>query len=386
MIKSLKEKLKCLLKDYPYITRFLIYYKLYFKMRTKYMLKKMKFVCKKVLNNDNAPRVLQFPITYKCNLDCVMCGMQKMKNKEDLSVDNLSHILSNKLFSQITSVGVNGGEPFVIPNIDEFIRVLIKNLPNLKNIYIITNGYQSERILNKLKVIKTVCIDSNVKLTVSISLDGIGLIHDRIRGRDNIFTKVENTCKEIAKNKNEYCDDFGIICTITKINIYNVNEVENWAKKNNISVAYNIATIHKRLFNEDKYENFSVLTDEHAKSLATEWFYYKFRQNFSQKYYAIYRYLLDGKRLSYCDFKNNGLTLLPNGDISYCATYSKILGNGLQHDSDRLYYENQTYKEELIKSHCQSCSQYSGNLTLDGYLEYIDEILDSIGNPSKYKI
>jgi hypothetical protein len=95
---------------------------------------------------------------------------------------------------------------------------------------------------------------------------------------------------------------------------------------------------------------------------------------------------LDGKRISGCEFKNNGFTLLPNGDISYCATYSKILGNGLQHYPDSLYYGNQTYKDDLIKSQCQSCSQYSGSLTLDGYLEYTEEILEYIRKPSKYKI
>lgn len=389
MTTNIKKKVKVWLKDYPYVIRFLLYSKMSFKLHTKYILKKVKYYYRKLAKLKYrslvTPTVLQFPITYKCNFDCIMCGMQKMKNKDDLKLDDLSFILNNKLFNKIESVGINGGEPFLLVNIDEYIRVLIKKLPSLRDIYIITNGYLTDKISNKLEVIKKECKTHHIKLYVSISIDGIGDIQDKMRGRTNIFSKVENTCKAIAKSEDKYCDGFGVICTITKENIYNLNEVEVWAKQNGISVSYNIATINKRLNNEDRFENFSVLTDEHAKSLATEWFYCKFRETFSEKYYALYRYLEDGIRLSNCDYKSNGVTLLPDGNIAYCATYSKVLGNGIQQDSEKLYFENQSYKNELLNLKCGTCSHYSSSLTLDSYLEYIEEILDIVGKPFKFR-
>jgi len=387
MIKIFRKYLKEQLKNYPYFIRFIRYYELSFKLHTKYLIKKLKSIYLKVYKiiYTQYPYVLQFPITYKCNLDCIMCGMQKMKDKENMNIEDLRHILSNKLFKKIKSVGINGGEPFIVSNIDEYIRELIKRLPSLRFIYIITNGYLYDKIISKLKVIKNECSNHNIKLTVSISLDGVDETHDKVRGRRGVFTKVEKTCKEIAINKSLYCDDFGIICTITKENIFNINEIEVWAENNDIPVNYNIATIHKRLYNLDRFEGFSVLADEYSKCLATEWFYYKFLKTFSQQYYTIYKYLIDGKRRSDCTFKDYGVTLMPDGDIAYCATCSKTLGNGLQIAPDRLYFKNQEYKNDLIKTQCQSCSHYSSSLTLDDYLNYIEDILSVVKNPFKYK-
>lgn len=385
MKKAINNTLKNILKDYPYVIQIVLYYKQSFKLKIKYYIKKIKQLIREILRfkNSNRPKVLQFPITYKCNFDCVMCGMQKMSSKKDLDISDLADLLSNKLFANIESVGINGGEPFIVPNIDQYVRVIINKLPKIKNIFIISNGYLTNRILNKLEIIKKECMNKGIKLTVSISIDGVGQVHDQMRGRDNIFSNVEKTCKEISKNRSKYCDSFGVICTVTKVNIFNLNEVEYWANKNNIPITYNIATIHKRLFNEDKYDIFSVLTDEQARCLAIEWFYYKFKRTLSEQYYAIYRYLLNGKRIAKCCYQYDGVTLMPNGDIAYCATHSKIIGNGLKEESEKIFTMNLKYKKELIENECKTCSHYSEALSLDHYLEYVEDI---VGEPFKYKI
>lgn len=381
----MKKVAKILLYDYPYISMFLIYInrasKLYFKYYTKILKHLIKVIIRKFALSK--PKVLQFPITYKCNFDCVMCGMQKMSNQKDMDINDLEKILSNPLFSRVRSVGLNGGEPFLVSNIDDYIRIIINKIPKLKNIFIITNGYLTERILCKLEIIKKECESKSIKLTVSISIDAIGEKHDEMRGRKDVFRNVEDTCLAISKTPGRYCDDFGVICTVTKTNIISINEVDYWATKNNIKVSYNIATVHKRLFNEDRYGNFSVLTDEYLKGLATEWFYYKFRRTNSEQYYSIYRYLLEGKRTAECDYQYDGVTLLPNGDISYCATQSKVLGNSITEPADIIFESNLDYKKQLIASKCDKCSHYSGSISIYHYKDYIKDIL---WKPFKYRV
>lgn len=153
--------------------------------------------------------------------------------------------------------------------------------------------------------------------------------------------------------------------------------------KNKIDISYNIATIHKRLFNEDRFNHFSVLTDEHFKTLATEWFYYKFRRTNSEKYYSIYRYLLDGKRIAKCDYQVDGITLMPNGDISYCATQSKVIGNSINKPADIIFESNLDYRNRLVSKECNNCSHYSGSVAVEYYKEYVDDI---IRKPFKYRI
>ncbi|NLL44568.1 MAG: radical SAM protein [Mollicutes bacterium] len=375
----MKKYIKYIMFDYPYvslkiryITKKIFLYIKYYKRRTREFLLK---ISRKLYINK--PKVLQFPITYKCNFDCVMCGMQKMAKEKDIDIHDIEEILSNKLFNQIRSVGLNGGEPFIVQNLEDYVKILIKKLPKLKYIYLITNGYLTDRILTKLRIIKSECKKHNIRLTVSVSLDGIGKTHDIMRGRSNIFNNVENTCITIKNNQKEFCDDFGVICTITKHNIININEVDYWATKNNVNIAYNIATIHKRLFNEDRYEDFSVLTDDYYKLLTIEWFYYKFKQTNSEQYYNLYRYLLDNKRIAKCDYQNDGITILPNGDLSFCATQSKIIGNALSEPANLLFKNNILYRKQLMENKCAECSHYSGTVSINKYEEYIRELLQA---------
>ncbi len=59
------------------------------------------------------PTVIQLPITYLCNFDCVMCGMHHMIGRKDFTPDEIRKILQDELFTRIEYVGVNGGEPFL---------------------------------------------------------------------------------------------------------------------------------------------------------------------------------------------------------------------------------------------------------------------------------
>lgn len=84
--------------------------KVLFPKRIKYFLKLMRGDFKG--DRQSKPVTIQLPITYKCNFDCVMCGMRTMINKKDISIGDLERILANPLFSDIENVGLNGESHF----------------------------------------------------------------------------------------------------------------------------------------------------------------------------------------------------------------------------------------------------------------------------------
>lgn len=98
------------------------------------------------------PDTIQLPITYKCNFDCVMCGMHHLINNKDFTYKELEKILHDKLFSRVKAVGINGGEPFLKEDLLQCIQVMLKELPHLKNIYFISNGYFTDSMCEKLIV------------------------------------------------------------------------------------------------------------------------------------------------------------------------------------------------------------------------------------------
>lgn len=329
--------------------------------------------------NYKYPKILQLPITYHCNFDCVMCGMKKQIKKQDFTAAELRQILENGLFCEIESVGVNGGEPFLKNDLVECIEVILEKLSKLKRIDIISNAFCTELILEKLSVIKNLCEKYNVQLGISFSLDGIGDMQDFMRGHKGAYEQFLITYHKIKDNQERYCDVMGIICTITRHNIAKINEVEVWAQRNKANISYNIATIHKRIENEDKFEDFTILNDKKAKMLAQEFFYKKYLETRQERYWGLFLYLRDNKRYSVCDYLcGAGVTLTPNGQIGYCATYSDELGDAMSESAETIFRRNVAYRKNEICHQCDTCSHYMYELSIDGMKQLRQEMVREV--------
>ena len=320
------------------------------------------------------PSVIQLPITYLCNFDCVMCGMHHMIKRKDFTATELRTILSDKLFSKVKSVGVNGGEPFLKKDLVDCIQVMADVLPELNEINFISNGFFTDRIVTDLKKIKSICEERNIRVHISFSVDGIDDMQDFHRGKKKAFENVDKTIKKIYENSNQYIDSMNVICTITKYNIYRINEVEAWAKKVGIDVAYNIATVNVRIENEDRVEDFSIFSDEEARMLAQEFFYYKYLETDSERFFAIFLFCKEKRRFSDCPcMYNEWITLTPDTQIGFCATHSKNLGSALTNSAYKIVSENQEYLVQLKSEFCSTCSHYMYSLNTEGYRIYLND-------------
>ena len=321
------------------------------------------------------PTVIQLPITYKCNFNCKMCGMQNLVRNKDYSAAELETILNDRLFHKISSIGLNGGEPFLRPDLIECVKVMINTLPKLKSFNIISNGYFTNSIKEKLSQIYELAKQHDIKVNISFSVDGIYEMQDYMRGHKNAWDNVINTINCVNANKGKYCDSISIICTVTKYNVYNLEEVEAWGKKNNLLIRYNIATLNIRIANEDRYEDFSIFFDEKARLVAQEFFYKKAMQDNSETYFGLYLFIHTRKRYAYCPCKyNEWVTLVPNGNISYCATYSKELGNALENSAYELFNNNVGVLNDIIYKHCDNCSHYISKLDAVGLKMFYKEL------------
>lgn len=325
------------------------------------------------------PTELQLPITYKCNFDCVMCGMSHMTSQGHISRTQLRNILSDQLFRNIRSVGINGGEPFLREDLIECIKSITEVLPKLEMINIISNGFFTKRIIELLPQIKALCEAKQIRVHLALSVDGINEMQNTMRGNDNAYASVMKTIHKIKKEKNKYCDKLTVICTITKYNIFRINEMKIWSEQNSISVSYNIATINRRIDNKDKEMNFSVFSDKETRFLTMEFLYEQYCKTKEEKYYGLYYFVKTGRRIASCPYRYyRGVTLMPNGQLAYCATHSKCLGDTTKRSAYDLFYTNQLYYHRLCKEKCSTCSQYIYNMNYEGQKELRSEYLRRI--------
>ena len=147
-----------------------------------------------------APRILTFMMTYRCNLRCTMCWqwgeqglfheLSKEHEIQQLDLATLRSVIED-VAKDGTGVFLWGGEPFLHRDIMPFVE-FIKS----KGMYcsINTNGTYLPRDSRRLT-------DLGVD-AIMVSVDGPREVHDRIRGMQGSFQKIADGVKAIREARN----------------------------------------------------------------------------------------------------------------------------------------------------------------------------------------
>jgi radical SAM protein with 4Fe4S-binding SPASM domain len=162
----------------------------------------------------SAPSSVDVFITGKCNLRCIHCFSQA-KKPADLSLEDLQSVFDQLEKMRVLEVRINGGEPFMHPDICRILQMLEHR--HFRKV-IITNGTllndEVAKLLKKSNVIPTVSLDDS---------DATG--HDFFRGVEGAFEKTLAGLKSLQKNNVQY----GINCCLHIKSIEKVEEIANLA-------------------------------------------------------------------------------------------------------------------------------------------------------------
>lgn len=318
------------------------------------------------------PRVLQMPITSKCNSRCLTCNIWKYGEKKDIDEVELRHVLNNSFFSKVESVGINGGEPTLHSNFVEVIKAVL-TLSSLKSIFVISNCINSDKLLEYLQEIYPLCKEKQVRLKLQVSIDGVDDIHNMVRGIKVSFERSLLVLHELYKSKGRFLDDFNIGCSISKHNVDYLAQIEDYFSEYDIPIYYHLAVPYKRIRNFNDAP-FSVLTDKHATQMAKEFFHMKSGTATTHlekiRCYLIYLYLSGAthKRMFLCDYLYRDITIDENLDTFLCATASYKVGNLIEEIPSFQQY-NINVKE--TKAHCNTCIHYANIPNLRGLYTYL---------------
>jgi len=328
------------------------------------------------------PHTIQLPITNKCNSRCVMCNIWQTDNTKEADISEFSSFFKDSIFKEVTSVGVNGGEPALVKDLPEYIEPILK-LPKIKALNVISNGFIKTPFLENIKKIFQMCRSKNISFHLSISLDGVGQVHDKVRNIPNAFKKTLATIEEIQNNKSLYCDTFNIGCTIVKQNIDNIVELDAFAQSKNIEVEYRLGVPNKRISSDKNLDQYAIKEKHHIQS-AKEFFHYQMTKSKSIydkfKYFSIIYSLENNssKRLLGCTWKDEGITLDRNGNLYYCAVASDCIGNIRNNTGEEIFFDkkNIQYRKNLIKISCDTCiHDYTGRIELKSLYCFIKEFV-----------
>jgi MoaA/NifB/PqqE/SkfB family radical SAM enzyme len=172
------------------------------------------------------PVNLTVSVTYSCPSRCATCDIWQ-KKVDDLSVDEYGRIFPT-LERVPVWVTVSGGDQFVRADLDEVVRLIRTQIePSIINIPM--NGVITERIFQLLPKIAHHAVGS--QLVLNLSVDEIGEAHDRIRGADRNFEKLQLVADLIHDLKKTYSHVvLGVHTVISKLNVDRIPDIEREAR------------------------------------------------------------------------------------------------------------------------------------------------------------
>lgn len=170
-------------------------------------------------------------VTKVCNARCPFCFYLEDANFSlqhgDLTMDEIRQISGS--LGNLLWLAFSGGEVFLRKDLPEIARTFYaNNKPSI--MFFPTNGIQPERIRGMTEEIVRTC--ENTAVTVKISIDAVGELHDRMRGVPKTFEHCCQTYEALVPLLDRYPNfDLGVNTVFAKDNQHAVAEVIDFVRK-----------------------------------------------------------------------------------------------------------------------------------------------------------
>lgn len=263
------------------------------------------------------PKDLVLAVTYNCNSRCRMCNIWK---SEPLPLLALSEY--KKLPDSFRDINISGGEPFLRADLVELIKILTAKNSKTR-IIISSNGFATELILKKMREIMKI----KPEIGIGISVDGIGEIHDQIRGIPGGFKMVLATIKGL---KELGVKNMRLAYTAGDYNIDQLNKVYDLSRE--LGVEFTMAAVHnaENYFNiaENKITKLDLFRQEFKKLISNElkgWDLKRWLRAYFA--YALFRFVATGKRILPNYSGQDNIFIDPLGNVYPSDVSGHVMGN-----------------------------------------------------------
>jgi AdoMet-dependent heme synthase len=345
----------------------------------------------RIKNSPLKPTVLSLAVTNRCNSHCIMCNIWKtagyMPNIQthELSHQQIVHLLSNPLFSELVELDLTGGEPHLRNDLVDIAlgiaRLKMNHLTRLRSIIITSNGFSTEKIISNYRDILAALNGTNIDLVGVISLDGIGDIHDQIRGTKGAFKLVSETIKRLTVLKRVYPNlILGLKTTVIPDNIEAIDNILDFALSNNLfHIISPVLFTETRFRNIDKREKLTLGTADYNKILD---FYGRDELKTSYFYSIARSFLAGGKKKWVCAAMYNYAFIDFDGNVYPCELIPDAIGNVKEQDFPDIWNgtKAQNWRKRTGKlERCRTCHEpgtvrYSAITEGASYLKFFLEL------------
>lgn len=291
-------------------------------------------------------RMLRLPVnitvsvSYRCNSRCKTCNVWLLPN------DDLSLFEWDRVFESLGSAPYwftfSGGEPTLRRDLPEMVGSAYRNCrPGIINIP--TNGIQHRVIPGRIEQVLRAAPGAEV--VINLSLDGLGIRHDEIRGVRENWAHAMKTYASLKDLKHRYRNlTLGVHTVISNFNVDAFPELCLYVQRELRPDSF-ITEIAEERVELDTVglgitptaERYTVAIDALLESMRERQLtgVAEIAQAFRRRYYEIVkRTLREHRQVIPCMAGVASAQIAPNGDVWTCCVRAQSMGNLREHNYD----------------------------------------------------
>jgi MoaA/NifB/PqqE/SkfB family radical SAM enzyme len=309
--------------------------------------------------------ISNFAITYNCDSKCKICNIWKIKehDRRELTGDYVSDFFRKnfELLKDLRSIQVTGGEPFLHKDLLNILSIIHTHIPNCF-IWIPTNGLNPDKITSTLRGFMEKIPYQDIG--ISLSIDGIGEIHDEQRGYKGSYKKAIETLSQLCKIRVSHPRfRISIGMTLTPLNCGEILHVYNLSQL--YKVGFSVRPVNfSEIYYKNNASNSNDLRDNWRRDIIQIARDEKKKEGLIKSLTKIYylqgviNYIRNPsfRRLS-CTAAKNSIFIDPYGDVYPCIMMNKRMGNIKENKLDVIMNSKIALgiREEIKKLNCPKC-------------------------------
>jgi len=275
-------------------------------------------------------------ITDRCNSRCSFCNIWQTEKPSDLNIE-----LIYKLPSTLKYVDITGGEPLLHRDFELIISMLDHRRCR---IIVNTNGLADLKKYSQLWKMRN--------LGVRFSLDGIGEVHDRIRGVKGCY---ESVIRNIGFLKSVGFHNIGISSTFSDININQALDLYVLSRRLGVDYTF-VATGNSDIYynkSDNCITDVEEFTNRIKKIVGKELLTFNIKR-LSKAVYLIElcEFLKGNIKNIRCPAAKRFFFMRPSGEIYACNMRELYLGNLNAASFEDIWFSDTAEKSRLAAENC----------------------------------
>ena len=203
------------------------------------------------------PLNLTVSVTRACSSRCRTCGIWCSEpgledRGEELSLEEYEGLFGSIGRGPVYFLNISGGEPTLRDDLPSIVEAGARLLEPA-HVHLPTNGLDPDRVLHAVERILAVLAAGSTVLSVKPSIDGIGPVHDAIRGVEGNYDRVMETVERLLGLRDAHRGRLEVGCgtVLSRINLAEAGEVVRMAETLPLdSIIHEIAENREEMGNE----------------------------------------------------------------------------------------------------------------------------------------